>query len=142
MVFRAPILALVLLASRSDPAPDQREILMNYIERHVVLPKGALPLSKYARYYSDYEGRVVAVYTTETEYRPADYGCSEMVEDFQSRDIECPAIADAKPGERRWVAFADYPGAVARDSHAVHLLFNKERNSFESVMFTPDPHGG
>jgi len=140
MLLRAPILVLALLASRS--APNQHEMLMDYIERHVTLPEGALPLHKYARYYSDYEGRVVGVYTTDIEYRPADYGCSEMVDDFQSKDIECPAIADAKPGERRWVTFADYPGGLAHDRLSVHLIFNKEGKTFESVMFTPEPHGG
>lgn len=137
----AHFFASILLVSFSTPERGEHDDLMDYIEKSIVLPNGALPLDKYARYYTEYRDSViVGAYTTDIETREADFGCSEMLENFETKDVKCPALADAKLGERRWVAMVDYPAVAANDCHAIQLIFNKVTRKFVDVACVSPSH--
>jgi hypothetical protein len=98
---------LMLVSGCSSPQERKREALMNKIEKQVQLPKGARPLSEYARYYADKgDGVVAAVFLIplSDEMRPGE-GCEELLENFASREVPCEPMQFewAMPaGERRW----------------------------------------
>ena len=56
-------LLLAIAAAGDGPIPTHHQtILMDKIERQVVMPKGAEPLSRYERYYYRRGGEVVGIY--------------------------------------------------------------------------------
>ena len=82
-------------------------------------------MDRYARYYTEYDGAVHGAFTTMIEPpRPADYGCEEMELNGGAKSVPCPAIADTRPGERRWVQFEDYPAVSGEDCTAIQLEFD------------------
>ncbi|MHA6723180.1 hypothetical protein [Sphingomonas sp. RS2018] len=98
---------------------------MDEIEAKLVMPDGSLPLSKYARYYTEQDGKVHGAYTTEIEEkRPADYGCTVIQHDGRTQNVPCPALADLQPGHRRWVLFHDYPAVAAENCRAIQVQYN------------------
>ena len=104
---------------------------MDEIESSIRLPPGAGPLDSYARYYTAHEGSVHGAYTTEVEApRPTDYGCEELASNASSKMVDCPAPADARPGERRWVKFEDYPAISGKDFTAIQLEFDPRTKKF------------
>jgi hypothetical protein len=125
MRFVLVIASLITLAS-CEPSEDSRQAaLMDEIESSIRLPSGARPLDSYARYYTEYEGAVRGAFTTRVEPpRPADYGCEEMELDGGAKAVPCPAIADARPGERRWVQLDDYPAVSGENCTAIQLEFD------------------
>ncbi|MBB5709614.1 hypothetical protein [Sphingomonas xinjiangensis] len=107
---------------------------MDEIEANLTLPKGALRLERYARYYTEESGRVHGAYTIEVETeRGADFGCDTIQVDDTLKAVPCPAIADLRPGHRRWVQFRDYPAVAAEECLAVQIMYNPLARSFEHV---------
>lgn len=114
--------ALMVLASCASNQKNKQAASMDEIESSIRLPQGAGPLESYARYYTEHEGSVLGAYTTEIEApRPSDYGCEELQLNGSSKTVACPAPADARPGERRWVKFDDYPAVAGEDCTAIQL---------------------
>lgn len=113
------------LVSCSTSQERKHEALMNEIEGSIRLPRGAGPLNSYARYYTDYRGAVIGAYTPKVEApRAADYGCEDLLADGKSKPVACPAPANARPGERRWVKFDDYPAVAGENCTAIQLIFD------------------
>jgi hypothetical protein len=127
------VLLLVLLSVSLTADEVRHERLMNEIEANLTLPKGALSLAQYARYYTEYHGQIHGAYTTKVEVRSKDYTCSEMQVDFSLKKVPCAAIANLKPGQRRWVPFRDYPAVAAEECGAVQIMYNPANRSFEYV---------
>lgn len=138
MRFATISLLLVTLpgASSGSEVNNRHEKLMGEIELTIVLLAGALPLNSYARYYTEYEGAIHGAYTTEIEERPTGYGCSEVTEDFQLKDVTCPAIADLRPGSRRWVNSTDFPAVGGRNCDGIQIEFNPKTKSFDYLACT------
>lgn len=119
------IVSLITLASCTSNQKSSQEALMDEIESSIRLPPGAGPLESYARYYTEHEGSVHGAYTTEIEApRPSDYGCEELQSNGSSKTVACPAPADARLGERRWVKFEDYPAVAGENCTAIQLGFD------------------
>ena len=131
MRFAGPLLLLLVGTGCSVGEKSRQDRLMDEIEAHLTLPKGSLPLAKYARYYTDYGGRIHGAYTTEIERRPADVGCEEMLANGTSKDVPCSAVADLQPGHRRWVQFSDFPAVVAGGCRAIQVMYNPSTRSIE-----------
>lgn len=125
---------LVILGTLSACAPDQndrREIMMDEIERALILPPGALNLNDYARYYTEDRGLIHGAFTTEIETRSPDVGCSELSNDSKMVDVSCSAVADLTPGSRRWVPYNDYPAVADKNCRAVQIAYNPRSKVFE-----------
>ena len=119
------IASLITLAGCEPSEDNTQAALMDEIESSIRLPPGARPLDGYARYYTEYEGSVHGAFTTKIEApRPADYGCEELLSNGRSKAVPCPAIADARLGERRWVKFDDYPAVAGENCSAIQLAFD------------------
>ena len=119
------IASLIAAAGCASYQRNSHAALMDEIESSILLPPGAGPLESYARYYTEYDGSVHGAYTTEIEApRPADYGCEELLLNGSSKTVACPAPADARPGERRWVKFEDYPAVAGENCTAIQLEFD------------------
>ena len=119
------IASLITLAGSAPSEKSGQEALMDEIESSIRLPPEARPLESYARYYTEYEGSVHGAYTTKIEApRPADYGCEEFQLNGRSKAVPCPALADARHGERRWVKFDDYPAVAGENCSAIQLAFD------------------
>ncbi|MFW2349673.1 MAG: hypothetical protein ACN4E0_04915 [Qipengyuania sp.] len=128
-IFALPILLLVACVSQT--ADPKQESLMNEVEAQVVLPDGAGPLSSYARYYTiARDGMLVGTYTREIEERDPDEGCTELLEDFELKEVDCPALADVAIGERRWVDIDDLPAASADGCEAVQVVYDPKAQRF------------
>ncbi|WP_435416698.1 hypothetical protein WAB17_07295 [Parerythrobacter aurantius] len=119
------------LASCASDQTDIQGYLMDEIESSIDLPPGAKPLGNYARYYTEYDGLVHGAYTIEVETpRPLEYGCEEARSDGRSMTTTCSSPADAKPGERRWVKFEDYPAVSGEDCTAIQLQYDPRTKRF------------
>lgn len=119
------IASLITLAGCAQSEKSDQAALMDEIENSIRLPSGARPLDGYARYYTGYEGSVHGAYTTKIEApRPSDYGCEEFQLNGRTKAVPCPAIADARHGERRWVKFDDYPAVAGENCSAIQLAFD------------------
>lgn len=119
------IVSLITLASCASYHKNSQAALMDEIESSIRLPPGARPLESYARYYTEHEGSVHGAYTIEIEApRPSDYGCEELQLNGSSKTVACPALADARLGERRWVKFEDFPAVAGEDCTAIQLEFD------------------
>ncbi len=138
MRFATISLLLLTLSSASSGSGEnnRHEKLMDEIELAIVLPAGALPLNSYARYYTEYEGAIHGAYTIEIEERPTGYGCSKVTEDFQLKDVACPAIANLRPGNRRWVNSADFPAVGGHNCDSIQIEFNPKTKSFDYLACT------
>lgn len=123
-----------LLGSCSTSQERKHEALMNEIEASIRLPSGARPLEGYARYYTEHRGEVIGAYTTEVEVpRSADYGCEKLTADGKSKAVGCPAPADVRPGQRRWVKFEDYPTVAGEKCTAIQLIFDPRVRKIKNV---------
>ena len=115
--------------------------VMDQIEGSIRLPKGALPINSYARYYTEYKGKIHGAFTTEIEVRSPGVGCAELPADGgEIKSIECPKIADLAPGKRRWVDFDDYPAVAGENCQAVQLMYDPGTKKIESLE-CPEPIG-
>lgn len=114
---------------------------MDEIESSIILPVGALPMQRYARYYTEYSGSIHGAYTTKIEeQRPVDYGCEEAKLDGNSKPVACPSVADLQPGNRRWVKFEDYPAVAGRDCTAVQIEFDPKTKTFVYLQCSEPTH--
>ena len=104
---------------------------MDKIESKVELPEGAGPLDSYARYYTIWpDGMLVGTFTRKIEQRDEDDGCSELTESFEIIETECPKLADAAIGERRWVKFDDLPSASDPECGALQIAYDLDEERF------------
>lgn len=125
------IVLLFALTGCASSQKDSQAALMDDIESSIRLPPGARPLENYARYYTMNEGFVQGAYSTEVEApRPSDYGCEVVGPDGSSKLVACRPPADARPGERRWVKFEDYPAVAGEDCTAIQLEFDPRTRKF------------
>lgn len=93
-------------------APSRQDVLMEEIERKVVLPKNAQPLASYARYYAfSNKSDVVAAYLIPLAPLMPGEGCEEMLENFGSRPCTKEEVAEGTiskdtenvAGKRHWL---------------------------------------
>lgn len=84
---------------------------MNEIERTIVLPKEARPLSAYGRNYA-FSGRdnVIAIYLVPSRPIDANEGCDVMLKDFSSRPCTKREVQEMKKTDARGVAAQTPPG--------------------------------
>lgn len=135
------IVSLIASASCDSNQTNSQAALMDEIESSIRLPPEAGPLESYARYYTEHEGSVHGAYTTGIEApRPSDYGCEEIQLDGSSKTVACPAPADARPGERRWVKFDDYPAVAGEDCTAIQLEFDPRTRKITYLECAPPLH--
>jgi hypothetical protein len=93
-------LALWLLAAAVSPSDaQQQQRLADEIERLVVLPPHARPLSVYGRNYARSGNEVVAVYLIPRSPVSAREGCETMTKDFHSRPCTKREIQDLERSE-------------------------------------------
>lgn len=111
---------------------------MVQIERQVQLPKGALPLNDYARFYADAgHGQVVAVYMLPSLVeRVAAEECEQLTAIDTSRSVACvsPEIRKVKAGERLWISdHANLPFEVTPGCEVITLAFDVGRRNFDEL---------
>jgi hypothetical protein len=96
----------MLYIAGCSPAPESKEaVIMNEIERAVVLPAGAKPLDAYGRNYAwDGPGKVVATYLKPSQPLDRRIGCDVMLENFASRPCTEKEIAESAASEARSIA--------------------------------------
>ena len=135
------IISLLAVAGCASTQKNSRAALMDEIESSIRLPSGAEPLESYARYYTEHNGSVLGAYTTEIEApRPSNYGCEELGLKGGSTKVACPALADARPGERRWVKFEDYPAVAGKNCTAIQLEFDPRAKIITYLACANPPH--
>lgn len=130
------ILLLLLAVGGGACVPSNKEMLMDEIERSVVLPKGALPFESYGRNYaSSGLHRVTAIYYATPASLP-DAQCSvyeksgfrpctkeEITENKAS--IAREAAAQAPAGQRRWFSiFYELPTVYDGGCSVVTIEFD------------------
>ena len=107
---------MLMLLVAAAPASSYRyqQALMDQIERAVVLPKGAKPLSAYGRNYA-FSGRdkVVAMYLLPSPPADLSQGCEVMLEGFRSRPCTRKEIAESAASQARAIA-AETPAGKRR----------------------------
>jgi hypothetical protein len=95
------------LGGCTSPGQPDRDRLTDRIESLVKMPVGARPLASYARTYSFSDGGlVVGVYARGYVAPNPDDTCEQLLEDFSSRAVPCPAEIESDKllaGQRRWV---------------------------------------
>ena len=129
---------VILLTSCSTPEERRNEALMVQIEKQVHLPKGALPLNAYARFYADAgRGEVVAVYMLPSviEKMAADQ-CEQLTGIDTSKSVPCVSseIGKVEAGERLWVGgHENLPFDVAPGCEVITLGFDRGRRRFVEV---------
>ena len=129
------------LASCAVSEEQKHDDVMDQIERSIKLPEGSLPLERYARYYTEYKGKIHGAFTTEIEVRSPGVRCDELPADGgEIKDTQCPKIADLRPGKRRWVDFDDYPAVAGENCRAVQLMYDPETKKME-YLECPEPIG-
>src|SRR4051812_6691372 len=122
LLVAAPGLAAGPTAPKSRPpgAEQRRQAqLMDEIETRLILPSGALPARRYARFYAfEAPGKVIAVYVIPDPPDPPGARCDEMTADGKFHPIACPPFRAWPPGvpagHRRWV----------RDRRDMPLIFD------------------
>lgn len=126
---QAALIALVSLASCSTPEERQQTQLMDEIEARIELPDGALPLSKYARFYAyDDTGRVVGLYLIPHAPMPPDEGCSELQENLSPKSVDCSSLPSDPLGgvgenERRWLNRDVMPGVSDGGCGVIEVVY-------------------
>lgn len=114
---RSSTTLILLLLTAAAPASSSRspQALMERIERAVVLPKEAKPLSEYGRNYA-FSGpnKVIATYLIPSRPIGSSEGCEVVLEEFNTRPCtakeiaklaraDASAVASQTPaGKRRW----------------------------------------
>lgn len=104
---------------------------MDRIEAMVRMPRGAQPLAAYARFYAAVDGgRISGVYLVPSGPMPADWGCSEMTPEGESREVRCdPSVMrgdGVRAGERRWVEADRLPAVDDGGCGIVTLEFDTQ----------------
>jgi hypothetical protein len=105
---------------------------MDEVEANVKMPRGAGPVSSYARYYTFAPGGlVIAAYTREIEKREPGATCAEAMPDGSFKYVECGAPANVKIGERRWVSSEDFPAVADENCGAVQVAYDPKARHVE-----------
>jgi len=128
----------ILLTSCSTPEERKNEALMAQIEQQVQLPKGALPLENYARFYADAgRGEVAAVYMLPSAIQKmAAEQCEQLTGIETSKDVPCASsdIGKVQAGERLWVGgHENLPFEVAPGCEVITLGFDSGQRRFIEV---------
>ena len=127
-----------LLASCSTPEERRNEDIMVQIEEQIQLPKGALPLDDYARFYADAgSDEVAAVYILPKviEKMAADQ-CEQLTGIETSKSVPCVSseVGNLKAGERLWVGgHENLPFEVASGCDVITLGYNTVRRHFVEI---------
>lgn len=140
MRFVVVIAFFAICAGCASKETTRQAAIMDEIEGSIRLPPGARSLTDYARYYTEEDGSVHGAYTTQIESpRPADYGCEEVHLNGGTTTIACPALADARRGERRWVKVKDYPVVAGANCNALHLAYDPRAKIFTYLKCAEPP---
>lgn len=103
---------LLLTIAGCVRTPSRQDVLMDEIERKVVLPKNAQPLASYARYYAfSNKSNVIAAYLIPLAPPIPGEDCEEMLENFGSRPCTKEEVAEGTTskdtenvaGKRHWL---------------------------------------
>jgi hypothetical protein len=129
------------LLTSCAPSPDQTHArLMDEIETNLSLPRGAGPLESYARYYArERDGLIIGAFTRRIEKRDAGVVCSQMTIEGDAKEIPCPALADAKVGERRWVGLNDFPAVADDNCGAIQIVYDPKLRRILNSECVPLP---
>jgi hypothetical protein len=135
-----PIALTFLLAGCSSPEERRTGAIMDSLEQQVQLPKGARPLSAYARYYAfGRTGDVEALYLIpwQDEVRPGE-SCEELTVNFTSHAVPCSDMKskgeELKVGQRRWVVDSrHFPLVLDGGCGVISLLFDAKTAKAKSV---------
>ena len=112
---------------------------MDKIETQVTLPKGAHPLSNYARFYaSGDDGEVIATYLVPLRNElGTGETCEELTGNFEGRPVPCPTMQSSptlSAGERRWLNNArDLPDIDEGGCAQVTVIFKKSKSAVTSA---------
>jgi hypothetical protein len=134
------IVALLLTTACDAREESKRNKIMDEIEANLKLPNDSLPLEKYARYYAEDKGRIFGAYTAAIDTRPSDFGCDEVKPDGTSKPVNCRAISDLTPGQRRWVSFSDWPFVSAEHCRAIQVVYNLKARAIEYLECAVPTH--
>lgn len=117
--------------------PDEHARVVREIDTAIVLPEKALPLDKYARYFSlRPDGKVAAFYTAyvrDDSPKPADYGCSEMTENDTLVDVPCGPDDRPRAGDKRWVPYNEMPDASDGGCSIINVVYDPSAHRVEKV---------
>ena len=128
----------ILMTNCSTSAERRTEGIMAQIEEQVQLPKGALTLNHYARFYADAGGgQVVAVYMLPSLVeKVAAEECEQLTGIDTSRSVPCvsPEVRKVKAGERLWLSdHANLPFEVAPGCAVITLAFDVGQRRFDEL---------
>jgi len=141
LMTKAHTIALALLLVGCSSREDRRTAaMMDRLEQHVQLPKGARPLSAYARYYAAARGGdVEALYLIpwQGDVRAGE-SCEELTVNFTSRTVPCPKMKspadELKAGQRRWVTDnRQFPLVLDGGCGVISLLFDGKTAKVKTV---------
>ena len=129
---------VILLTSCSTPEERKNEALIAQIEKQVQLPKGALPLNYYARFYADAgHDEVAAVYMLPSVIeKMAAEQCEQLTGIDTSKSVPCVSseIGKMKAGQRLWVGGQEnLPFEVAPGCDVITLGFDRGRRQFIEI---------
>jgi hypothetical protein len=124
-------LILLTVACTSDHADNKK--LVGQIEQSIKLPKGALEIQAYARYYARKGNTVYASYIVEqSDWREVvRKECSLQAKGYPCND---PNYGVIEAGQRRWVEKRDYlPFMNGGGCNYVDIEYDVERKSFSTI---------
>ena len=128
----------LMLAGCANREQSQHDLVMDRIEQQVQLPKGAHPLSDYARIYlAEDKDQVVAVYILpQIIERAAANECSELTKTDNLKTVPCVSarVRQLRAGERRWVSdHRDLPFEVAPGCEVITLAYDLPHRRFDEL---------
>jgi hypothetical protein len=128
--------SLTLLAACTPAADDPHRAMLNKIERNVVLPSGAGPLTVYSRYYGpDRSGKIQALYVIQSAHYVEDarkFCAANKVDAFPCTPTGRSLLVEA--GEREWVrSSADLPVPNGGGCQAVQFNYDPSTDKLSNA---------
>jgi hypothetical protein len=137
MRYAIPIISFLLLQVSCTAHLNEHAQLMREIDAAIVMPEQALPLDRYARYFSlRPDGKVVGFYTAyvrDEGPKPADYGCSEITRNNTLVDVPCGPDDSPRAGEKHWVRYNEMPEASDGRCSIINVVYNRTVRRIEKV---------
>ncbi len=110
---------------------------MREIDAVIVMPEKALPLDKYARFFSlRPDGKVVGFYTAyvrDEGPKSADYGCSELTKNDTLVDVPCEPDDRPRAGDKHWVRYNEMPGASDGGCSIINVVYDRTVRRVEEI---------
>jgi hypothetical protein len=129
---------IVFLTSCSTHEQRRNEAIMVQIEQQIRLPKGASPLTDYARFYADPgQDFVLGVYMLPSALKyEAAQQCEEVTLNGAGKPTPCvpAAIAKVRAGERLWVGgHENLPFSVRPGCEVITFAFDRGKQRFVEI---------